>query len=248
MTLTQLRILRGLLTAIVVCLALPPAAATAQQRVDASKATAGTIRVRVRQNGAYFLTVRAKEAPLTQIATELSRRLKAPVILSRVMAQQRVTLDFQDLPLETALQAMAPLPYVHYELRGGETPVCREVFLNAYNEPVPAAKLDNKNISFVMQGDTEGDSKADPLQVSYKNGLLSVSGKKQLLSAVLDRIAMMMGVNLVIKQDTDATIDLDFKEVSLENAISYFPPSVHMHVRKDIQRSSTLPLLLELVN
>jgi hypothetical protein len=193
--------------------------------------------------------VRAKAVPLTQIAAELSRRLKAPVILSRVMEKQKITLDFEDLPLETALQMMAPLPYVHYELQGGSTPVCREIFLNAYNEPVPVPKLENKNISFVMQGDTEStNSEDDPLRVSYSNQRLSVKVRKQSLSAVLDRIATVMGVNFILKQDTDDTIDLDFKEMSLEDAISYFPPSVHIHVRKDIQRSSTVPLLVEFAN
>ena len=71
---------------------------------------------------------------------------------------------------------------------------------------------------------------------------------RHLDAAVLDRIATVLGVNLVMKQDTNDTVDLDFKEASLEDAISYFPPSVHVHVRKDIQRISTVPLLVELAN
>lgn len=230
--------------------ALQPGPA-AQQPAVTSNAAAPAFRVRVKQNGAYFVTVRAKAVPLTEIAAELSRRLKAPIVLSRVMAKQKVTLDFQDLPLETALLLMAPLPYVHYELQGGSSnPVCREIFLTAYNEPVPVPKLENRNVSFVIQGDTEstGDSKDDPLHVSYSNGRLSVSVKKQSLTAVLDRIASQMGVSFSMKQDTDDTVDLDFKEASLEDAVSYFPPSVHLHVRKDIQRVATVPLLVEFVN
>jgi type II secretory pathway component GspD/PulD (secretin) len=248
MVVSGLRKLKALLSAaILVGVVAAPCAVAAQQPAANNKPQA-TWRVRVKQNGTYFLTVRAREAPLSEIAADLSRRLKAPVILSRVMNKQRVTLDFQDLPLETALQMMAPLTYIHYELRGGSAPICREVFLNAYNEPVPAPKLDNKNVSFVMEGDTEAAVQEDPLHVTYKNGLLSVNVKKQSLSAVLDRIAMLLGVNFVMKQDTDATIDLDFKEMSLEEAISYFPPSVHLHVRKDIQRTTSVPLMLELAN
>lgn len=230
----------------VVLIGMAALSAVAAQQPSANRKA--TWRVRVKENGAYFLTVRAKDVPLVEIAADLSRRLKAPVILSPVMSKQHVTIDFQDLPLETALQMMAPLSYIHYELRGGSMPICREVFLNAYNEPVPSPKLENKTVSFVIEGDTEGDSKDDPLHVSYKNGLLSVSVKKQSLTAVLDRIAMMMGVSFVMKQDTDATIDLDFKEATLESAMSYFPPSVHVHVRKDVQRTSTVPLLVEFVN
>jgi len=150
--LRQLKTLSG--AAILLVLFVVPVA-VGQQPPATRKADSATMRVRVKQNGAYFVTVRAKDVPLTQIAAELSSRLKAPVVLSRVMSKQKVTLDFQDLPLETALRLMAPLPYIHYELRGSEPPVCREVFLNAYNEPTPVAKLDNKSVSFVMMGDTE---------------------------------------------------------------------------------------------
>jgi len=210
---------------------------------------AGAWRVRVKQEGTFFLTVRAHEAPLNQIAAELSRQLKTPVVLSRVMQKQLVTLDFQDVPLESALQTMAPLPYVHYELRGNSTPICREIFLNAYNEPVPTPKLENKTVSFIMQGDTEsnGDSKEDPLYVSYRNQRLSVKVKKQSLTAVLDRIAQQLGVNLSMNQDSNELVDLEIKEMSLEEAMSYFPPTVHLHVRKDLQRLSVLPLLVEFV-
>jgi hypothetical protein len=209
----------------------------------------GTWRVRVKQERTLFLTVRAHEAPFNQIAAELSRRLKTPVILSRVMQKQLVTLDFQDLPLESALQIMAPLPYIHYELQGNSAPICREIFLNAYNEPAPVAKLENKSVSFIMEGDTEstGDSKEDPLHVSYRNQRLSVKVEKQSLTAVLDRIAMEMGVNFSMKQDSNELVDLDIKEMSLEGAISYFPPTVHLHVRKDLQRSIVSPLLVEFV-
>jgi hypothetical protein len=209
----------------------------------------GTWRVRVKQERTFFLTVRAHEAPLSQIAAELSRQVKAPVILSRVMQKQLVTLDFQDMPLESALLIMAPLPFIHYELQGNSAPICREIFLNAYNEPVPVPKLENKSVSFILEGDTEstGDKKEDPLHVSYRNQRLSVKVKKQSLTSVLDRIAMQMGVNFSMKQDSNELVDLDIKEMSLEDAISYFPPAVHLHVRKDVQQASTVPLLVELV-
>jgi type II secretory pathway component GspD/PulD (secretin) len=212
----------------------------AQQPPGARGAAAASWRVRVKREGGYFITVRSQGRPLTEIAAEISRRLEAPVILSRAMAKQEVTLEFEDLPLEAALQMMAPLPYIHYELEGGANPICREIFLNAYNETTPVPKLESKNISIIMQGDTETtDSKDDPLHVSYSKGKLSVKVKKQSLSAVLDRIATVMGINFIMKQDTDATIDLDFKEMPLEDAISYFPPSVHPR-RKIFSASSRL--------
>ena len=209
--------------------------------------TTGAWRVRVKQEGIFFVTVRAREAPLSQIAGELSRQVKAPVVLSRVMQKQLVTLDFQDLPLETALQHLAPLPYVHYELQGNSAPVCREMFLQAYNEPVPVPKLNNTTVSFIMEGDTEstGDPKDDPLRVTYRNQRLSVKVKKQSLTSVLDRIATQLHVNFSMKLDSNELVDLDIKEMTLEEAISYFPPTVHLHVRKDLQQLNTVPLLVE---
>jgi len=50
---------------------------------------------------------------------------------------------------------LAPLTYIHYELRGGSAPICRESFSKRLTTTVPAPKLDNKNVSFVMEGDTE---------------------------------------------------------------------------------------------
>ena len=244
-----LRLIVLTLVALVGLVAAPPQLAAQQPSVN-SKAATGKWRVRVKQNGIYFLSVQAKDAPLVDIAADLSRRLKAPIILSRVMSKQTVTLDFQDLPLESALQMLAPLPFIHYELRGGEGPVCREVFLNAYNEPIPVPKLENRNVSFVMQGDTEStpDSIDDPLRVSYRNERLSVAVKKQSLTAVLDRVATALGVNFTMKEDSAETVDINFKELTLEDAMSYFPPSVHLHVRKDLQRLSSVPLLVEFAN
>jgi type II secretory pathway component GspD/PulD (secretin) len=239
--------LKKVLVAAILIATATTGVALAQQPVASNSKAAW--RVRVKQNGGYFITVRAKEVLLTEIAADLSRRIKAPVVLSRVMEKQKVTVDFKDMPLESALQLLAPNPYVHYELQGGTPPICREIFLNAYNEAIPVPKIENRNISFVITGDTESaDSKDDPLRVSYVNQRLSVNVKKQSLTAVLDRIASALGVNFSMKQDTNETVDLDFKETPLEDAISYFPPSVHLHVRKDIQRINVVPLLLEFAN
>jgi hypothetical protein len=240
MTFSARQNLIHLFLAALIALVATQSAAIGQQLKSAAS------RVEVKRNGGYFLTVRAKEIPLTQVAAELSRQLQAPVILSRVMEKQLVTVDFEDLPLEAALQMLAPLPFVHYEWQGGSNnPTCREIFLNAYNEPAPVPKLNNRTVSFVLQGDTEGDGTDDPLQVSYRRGLLSVKVKKQSLTAVLDRIASQLGVSFSMKQDTADTVDLDFKDMPLAEAMSYFPSSVHLHLRKDINRMSTMPLLVE---
>lgn len=249
MSLATLGTLKGLAgTAVLVALAAIPLCVSAQQQPKKS-VPEKTWRIQIKQEGVYFLSVRANQTPLTEIAGELSRRLKAPIVLSKVMEKQQVTLDFEDFPLEMALQMMAPAPYVHYELRGNSTPVCREIFLNAYNERPPLPNFEKKNMSFIMEGYTDPpeNGKDDALRVSYRNGLLSVTAKHQSLTTVLDRIATAIGVSFSMGPDTDETIDLNFKEVGLENAMAYFPASVRLHVRKDIQRQGTVPLLVEFV-
>jgi len=55
--------------------------AVAHKQPAANSKAAGGMGVRVKQNGTYFLTVRAKEAPnLPRSPADLSRRLKAPVL------------------------------------------------------------------------------------------------------------------------------------------------------------------------
>jgi hypothetical protein len=251
MRLAQLRQIKGLVgTAVLFGLVAIPTCIAAQQPSPNGNVPVRTSRVQLKQqDGIFFLSVHAKEIPLTEITSELSQRLKAPVTLSRVMEKQQVTLDFKDLPLEAALQLLAPVPYVHYELQGNSTPICREIFLNAYNERPPVPKFEKKKISFVMEGDTENleNAKDDPLRISYRDGRLSVTAKRQSLTLVLDHIAASMGVSFTMGQDTDETIDLNFKDVTLENVMSYFPPSVRLHLWKDIQRLNTVPLLVELV-
>src|SRR5882757_2448159 len=100
--LQQLKRLAG--AAVLVAVAAIPICVAAQQQ-PRKRVPEKTWRLQTKQEyGVYFLTVRANETPLTEIAGELSRQLKAPVTLSHVMETQRVTLDFEDFPLEMALQ------------------------------------------------------------------------------------------------------------------------------------------------
>ena len=221
--------------------------------VRASAPAADRLLVRIDSEAPYFITLRANDLPLTEVAAELARRLKVPVILSKVMQRQRVSADFEAVPLETALRMLAPFPYVHYELRGGGQAKCLGVYLNAYNEPVPRPKLEKKSVAFMIQGNTESTDTADtnapdaPLRILYDKNRLTVIARKQPLSLVLDRLATELGVNLVMPQPSDETVDLDFKELPLQEAIGRFPSSVSMQVTSDVQRAFMAPLLIELV-
>ena len=58
------------LALICVGLALGTGPVAAQTTAAKTKAPASPFRVRVKQNGAYFVTIRARDMPLTQVAAE----------------------------------------------------------------------------------------------------------------------------------------------------------------------------------
>lgn len=233
-------------------LAQQPAATSNPVKASAPAPDRGLL-VRIDSEAPYFITLRAKDLPLTEVAAELSRQLKVPVILSKVMQRQRVSTDFEAVPLETALRMLAPFPYVHYELRGGGAPKCLGVYLNAYNEPPPQPKVASKSMAFIIQGNTESTGAADtnapdnPLRILYDKNRLTVIARKQPLSTVLDRLATELGISLVMPQVSDEIVDLDFKELPLDEAIRRFPSSVRMQVTSDVQHILMMPLLIELV-
>ena len=89
-----------------------------------------------------------------------------PVLLSPVMQKAKVTVDFLELPLETALRLIAPQPFVvDYELSGdGSTmPKVVAIYLYAVNEPPPSesAVVRGDSEAILISGDTEEGTEAE---------------------------------------------------------------------------------------
>src|SRR5436853_7838285 len=95
------------------------------------------------------ISLRAENAKLTDIAADLSKKLKAPVALSPVMQKQRATIDFVDVVLEPAMQLLAPLVYIDYEIDSapGAHPRPVGIYLSAHNEPAPAINANVRSTS-----------------------------------------------------------------------------------------------------
>src|SRR5256714_14555121 len=155
------------------------------------------------------ISLRAENAKLTDIAADLSKKLKAPVALSPVMQKQRATIDFADVVLEPAMQLLAPLVYIDYEIDSapGAHPRPVGIYLSAHNEPAPAINANVRSTSqaFIISGNTEGESDDDDdddIQISYRNGKLTLKAKDQPLLDVLSRISDETGVRLEAKDDT----------------------------------------------
>ena len=213
--------------------------------------------VRMSKGAPHTFTVKAKEANLTEITAELSRRLNAPITLSPLMSKQRVTLDFGGLNLEATLRMLAPQAYVDY-VAGGDDPQPKPlaIYLQGLNERPPSLTdaVHGTNEAILIEGDTEeGTDSAeqkkkeeDPLRVTYANNQLSVHARKQPLSVVLYKIANEVGVPFELRYDTSDLVDVEFTNYSVEQAVRSLSPAARFYYRLDLQSFQVQPLRITL--
>jgi hypothetical protein len=239
-----------------------PAPAAAQQGGVAAKpkGDASSWRLSVKKGMPPSVTLRAKDAPLTEIAAELSRKLDAPVFLSNVMRQQRVTHEFSDIPLEGAVRILAPQPYIDYEVSGDPAtqPRAIGIYLHALNEepPDPAAVVKGESESLLIQGHTEEGTEEYqkamerddvPLRVKVEKNALSVRARKQPLVAVLAEIAGKIDIPFEMKYESAELVDVDFSSYSIDQAVRSIAPNIRLYMRTDLTSYENRPLRLVLV-
>src|SRR5882724_2122116 len=194
------------------------------------------------------ISLRAENAKLTDIAADLSKKLKAPVALSPVMQKQRATIDFADVVLEPAMQLLAPVVYIDYEIDSapGAHPRPVGIYLSAHNEPAPAINANVRSTSqaFVISGNTESEdsSEDDDIQISYRNGRLTLKAKDQPLLDVLSSISDETGVRLEAKDVTTETVSVNIKDLPLDEAILKVSPHLRLYLRADLYRNQRTPL------
>jgi hypothetical protein len=148
----------------------PGAAPTTRASLEGAKKLApGTFQLHVEKNdfGLPFISLKANRARATEIAASLERELKTSVLLSPLMKQTRATVEFEDVPLQTALGLLAPEGYVDTGIvtgKAGEAPLLVEIYLGAANEPAPPPSGAAKSVgrqAFFIAGNTE-ESTANP--------------------------------------------------------------------------------------
>jgi hypothetical protein len=252
-------------------LALAPASIFATQKASAAQKPAADAAqsatkpgekpwsLRMSKNSPHTFTVKAKDAPLGEIAAELARQLKVPVTLSPLMAKQKVTLDFGGLNLEATLRMLAPQTYVDYVAggEGGDEPKPLAVYLQAANEKQPSvtAAVRGNSEAILIEGDTEeGTDNADqkkreeenPLRVTWANNQLSVRARKQPLTVVLFKIASEVGVPFEMRFESSEIVDVEFQNYPLEQAFRSLSPGVRFYYRVDLQTFQVQPLRLTL--
>lgn len=233
---------------------------TTSARQGAKAPEKAAFSVRLSKETPRTFTVKAREARLPDVTSEIGRLLKVPVHLSPLMEKQRITIEFSGLNLEATLRMLAPHPYVDYEVGGTEhiEPKPLAVYLHALNErpPSPSEAVKSNSEAVLIEGDTEEGTDAyeerrkkeeDTLSVSYAKNQLSVRARKQPLTVVLYKIASEVGIPFELRYESPEVVDMEFNNYSLEQAVRTLSSSVRLYYRADLQTFEIQPLRLAVV-
>ena len=245
-----------------------PAAAPAVQKTTKSPAgTAATAAaatkqpwsVKITKKAPVSLTLTSKNGRLTEIAAEISQRLKTPVILTPLMQQQSISQEFEALPLEGALRLLAPQVYIDYEVSsdGSQQPKIVGIYLQGMNEAPPAesAVVKGDSQAILIEGNTEDgmdaenvkDEEKQPLHVTVEKNQISVRARKQPLTAVLYEIASKVDIPFEMKYESTELVDVDFNNYTMEQAVRTLSPNIRLYQRTNLTNYEVRPLRLVLV-
>jgi len=218
-------------------------------------------RLKVDNKTPIMMTLTAKKASLSEIAAEMGRKLKLPVILTPLMQKQRITLEFEGLPLEGALRLLAPQVYVDYEVSGDASgqPTPIGIYLQGLNEQPPAESTVVKGDSeaILIEGNTEDglDSSASqqqqekqPVRVSVEKNQISVQARKQPLTSVLYEIASKVDIPFEMKYESTELVDVDFNNYTMEQVVRTLSPNIRLYQRTNLTNYEVRPLRLVLVS
>jgi hypothetical protein len=219
----------------------------------------GTFSLSINKGQITSLSLRAKEANLSDITADLSKRLKVPVFLSPVMQKQPVSVDFNELTLEPALQLLAPQVFVDYQVTGQQQ-VPLGIYLWSYNEVPPAinAVVPSSTQALLVEGDTEDgvEPKTEearkkleekPLRISLLNNNLTIRAKQQPLVLVVLKVGEELGIPVEIRDEPRELITTDIVGVPWEDAIQRLSPNIRIYVRADLMRLDRRPLRMVLM-
>jgi hypothetical protein len=213
--------------------------------------------LRISTKDLITISLKAEKIPLSNIAGEISKKIKVPILLGRSAGKRQVTTDFKALPIESALQLLAPRVYIDYEINHspGAPPQPVGIYLNDEDDQSPAinAVIANNSQALLIEGDTEegleteAAPKEQPLRVIYERNALTVKAKQQPLSVVLYKIASELGIPFELKGDSGEVVDLDINKLPLEDAVLRMSPHVRLYVRADLRQLERRPFLMVLM-
>ena len=222
-----------------------------------TKETKGTWQLKISKGQPQLLSLKADQALVSEIASELRRRLNVPVMLSPVMEKAHITLEFSATPLEGALRMIAPQPYVDYELTGdGAAPKLVAIYLYALNEPPPSDSAVVTGTSSVLliegntedgvDGNTDKEAQEKALSVKIERNQVTLHAHRQPLSVVLGELANKVDIPFEMPYDSPELVDVDLSNATMEQVVRALSPNVHLYQRTDLQTYETRPLRIVL--
>ena len=219
-----------------------------KQPADKSKEKPG-FSLSVKTTPILNIGLKAEKVKLVDIAAELNKRLKTPVIVGSSLQSEVVSIEFSGLTLEPAMQLMAPAVYIDYEIEtsGNTPPKPLGIYFWDANagEPSITASIQSSTQSMLIEGNTEDgvEPQTDaekkkleeqPLRVQFQENKLSVKAKKQPLVLVLLKIGEELGVPVDIQFETEDIIDIEINKMSVEDAIRKLSPNIKLFLRADL--------------
>jgi hypothetical protein len=207
------------------------------------------------------ISLKADKAKMSEVAQELSKRLKVPVFLGPQRQNELVSIEFSQLTLEPALQLMSPTVYVDYEIDTGSNAPPKPLGIFFYDanqgEPPLTAVVTESSQSLLVEGNTEDGVEPEtdddkkkleeqPLRVSFLNNTLTVKAKKQPLPLVLLKIGEELGIPVDIQDQKISTVDAEISKLPVEDAVRQLSPNIRLFMRADLTRAEKRALRLVL--
>ena len=207
------------------------------------------------------ISLKAEKAKMSEVAQELSKRLKTPIFLGTERQNELLTTEFSELTLEPALQLLSPTVYVDYEINTGslEPPKALGIYLFDPNqgEPPLTAVVTGSTQSMLIEGNTEDGVEPgtdeekkkieeQPLRISLKDNLLTVKAKKQPLALVLLKIGEELGIPVDIQNQNMAVVDTEISKLSVEDVLRQLSPHIRLFLRADLTHAERRALRLVL--
>jgi hypothetical protein len=239
----------------------PKQAPPESKPADPKAAAKRTFTLTVKTKPILNLSLKADKAKMSDVAQELSTRLKIPVFLGPQRQNEQVSIEFSELTLEPALQLMSPAVYVDYEIDTGSSAPPKPLGIFFYDanqgEPPPAAVVTGSTQSMLVEGNTEDGvepqseedkkkAEEEPLRVSYKDNSLTVKAKRQPLPLILLKIGEELGIPVDIQVDKFVIVDSDISKLPLEDAVRQLSPNIRLFMRADLTRAEKRALRLVL--
>ena len=237
-----------------------PEAEPKQPSKESKPAAKPAFELTVKARPILNISLKAEKAKMSEVAQELSKRLKVPVFLGSQRQNELVSIEFNELTLEPALQLMSPTVYVDYEIETGSNKLPKPLGIYFYDanqgEPPLTAVVTGSSQSLLVEGNTEDGVETEtdaekkkveePLRVSYLNSALSVTAKKQPLPLVLLKIGEELGIPVDIQNENRTIVDAEISKLPVEDVVRQLSPHIRLFMRADLTRAEKRALRLVL--